>query len=90
MNKEQSLDKIKRDYASLSNNSFWKHFWANVEENRMNLLESLGGAADDSESEIRIYQGMIRAFNALKDLPDTLMEILEGEPETAPQGEEYE
>jgi hypothetical protein len=90
MNREQSLEKIKRDYALILKNSFWIHFWANVEENRRNLLETLGGAANESESEVRVYQGMIRAFNALKELPDTLINILEGEPETAPQGEEYE
>lgn len=87
---EQSLQKIKRDYDKLEKNAFWEYFWINVKENRQSLLEALGGAVKEPESALRVYQGGIRAFDAILVLPDALINIIQGQPETAPIGEEYE
>jgi hypothetical protein len=86
----KSREKILRDYDKLDKNAFWEYFWENVKENRQSLLEALGGATKESDSDIRVYQGGIRAFDALLTLPDALIKIIQGEPETAPTGEQYE
>jgi len=90
MDKEQSLAKIKRDYGAIQENAFWAYFWENVKINHQNMKDELGGATNLPEKDLRVYQGGIRAFDALLTLPDELLKILEGEPETAPTGEEYE
>ena len=88
--KLEQKEKILRDYVALENNAFWEYFWMNVKENKQSLLEALGGASNESDSALRVYQGGIRAFDALLGLPDALVKIIQGEPETAPTGDEYE
>jgi hypothetical protein len=86
---EVSKERLLQDYDNLYNNTFWDYFWENVKINRQSLLETLGGAAYEKDSDLRVYQGGIRAFDALLTLPDELLKIIKGEPETAP-GDEYE
>ena len=90
MDSEQVKEKILHDYGALEDNAFWGYFWNSVQENRQSLLEALGGAVKERDVDLRVYQGGIRAFDALLTLPETLIKILQGEPETAPEGEEYE
>ena len=88
--KLEQKEKILRDYVALENNAFWEYFWVNVKGNHQNLKNDLGGATNLPEKDLRIYQGGIRAFDALLVLPDELLKIIQGEPETAPTGEQYE
>ena len=84
-----SKERLLQDYDNLYDNTFWLYFLENVRNNRQHILEALGGASDDSEASLRVYQGGVRAFDALLTLPDELIKIIKGEPETAP-GEEYD
>ncbi len=87
---DEVKEKILRDYGALENNAFWEYFWTTVRSNHQKLKNDLGSATNLPEKDLRIYQGNIRAFDAMLVLPGDLLKIVQGEPETAPEGEEYE
>jgi hypothetical protein len=90
---ESALKKLIADYEALQHNTFWLHYLDELAKNRQGMLEGLGGAVRETDSDLRVRQGAIRAFDAILDLPRVLTELaqnkLTGQSETTP-GENYE